>query len=361
MFDRNKPNNDLSLLPPSTNLEDKEILKKAIAANKALGELKGISLTIPDQSILINTLPFQEAQSSSEIENVLTTSDKLFQAFASQNESFDPQTKEVMRYREALWEGYNELKKKSNLLTTNLFIKIYRRIKQTDAGIRNTPGTRISNSKGEIIYTPPEGENQIRALLKNLEEFIHNNKDGIDTLIKLAVIHYQFEAIHPFTDGNGRTGRIINILYLVQNKLLDLPIIYLSKYIIEHKNDYYRLLREISENNIWKEWIIFMLDAVEQTSRSTTQKIADIKLLLEKTTEDMKQRLPSRVYSKELVELLFKQPYCKVEFVVTEGIAKRQTAADYLKEVEKTGLLKSSKVGKEVLYLNKYLFDILSR
>ncbi len=258
-----------------------------------------------------------------------------------------------------MWEGYNRLKE-NNLLTTNLFISIFQKIKETTAEIRNIPGTKISTSAGEVIYTPPEGENIIREKLSNLENYIHNDADGTDPLIKLAVVHYQFEAIHPFTDGNGRTGRIINILYLVQQKLLELPVIYLSKYIIENKNDYYLLLRSVTEKNQWISWILYMLNGISSTARDTFEKITEIKDLLESTLIGMKQKLPGRIYSKELIELLFTMPYCKVEFVVNAGIAKRQTAAEYLKEIEKTGLLKSKKVGKEVLYLNLPLFELLT-
>jgi Fic family protein len=299
----------------------------------------------------------QEARSSSEIENVLTTNDQLFEAFASKAKESDPQTKEVLRYKEALWEGYSRLKE-NNLLTTNLFIGIFQKIKETTYGIRNTPGTKISTTAGEVVYTPPEGENVIRDKLFNLEEYI-NNDDKTDPLIKLAVIHYQFEAIHPFSDGNGRTGRIINILYLLQQKLLELPVIYLSRYIIENKDDYYRLLKSVTEKYQWIPWILYILNGIIITAETTVNKIVEIKDLLDRTLVDMKKKLPGKIYSKELIELLFTQPYCKVEFVVKADIAKRQTAAEYLKEIEKTGLLKSKKVGKEVLYLNIPLFELL--
>ena len=271
MFNRDKPYNDLPLLPPNVELENSKILKAAIDANKALAELKGIAKTIPNQAILINTLPLQEAKSSSEIENVLTTNDQLFEALASKSKDTDAQTKEVLRYKEALWEGYNRLKK-NNLLTTNLFISIFQKIKKTTAEIRNTPGTKISTSRGEVIYTPPLGEKIIRDKISNLEKFIHNYGDGIDPLIKLAVIHYQFEAIHPFTDGNGRTGRIINILYLLQQELLDLPVIYLSRYIIENKNDYYLFLRLVTEKNEWIFWILYVLNGISVKAKSTVEK-----------------------------------------------------------------------------------------
>lgn len=358
MFNKDIPYSELPLLPPNIDLETKEILKAAISANKALAELKGAAKTIPNQSILISTLPLKEARSSSEIENIITTNDKLYEAIASSANNFDPQTKEVLRYREALWEGYKELQTRK-LLTTNLYIRIYQKIKDTNAGIRVTPGTKISNSKGEVVYTPPEGEEVIRNKLRNLEEFIHAD-DELDDLIKMALIHYQFEAIHPFTDGNGRTGRIINVLYLILKGQLDLPILYLSKYIIENKNDYYKRLRNVTEKNEWQPWIIYILNAIEDTAKFTSVKIIQIKNLLDKTTEDAKKKLPSRVYSKELIELIFEEPYSKTEFVVNAGIAKRQTAAEYLKELEKIGLLTSKKVGKEVLYLNHNLQKILA-
>jgi Fic family protein len=357
MFTKEKPYNNLPLLPPNIELETKEILKTAIDANRALSELKGIANTIPNQSILISTLPLQEARSSSEIENVITTNDKLYEAMASSANNYDSQTKEVLRYREALWEGFRQLKERE-VLTTNLFIRIYQIIKETNAGIRVTPGTKISDSKGQIIYTPPEGENIIREKLANLEKFIHE-EDKLDDLVKLALIHYQFEAIHPFTDGNGRTGRIINVLYLILKKRLDLPILYLSKYIIENKNLYYKLLRNVTEKEDWQEWIVYILNAVKETADFTGYKILQIKKLFDEVAVEAKQKLPSRVYSKELIEIIFKQPYCKTEFVVSEGIAKRQTAAEYLKELERTGFLKSKKVGKEVLYLNIKLFELL--
>jgi len=356
--DRNKPFNQLPSLPPKKELETKGILKKATFSHRYLAELKGIAGTIPNQTILINSLILQEARSSSEIENVVTTNDKLFKAFSSSTRSIDPQTKEVLRYRRALWTGYNRLKKRS-VFSTNLFVDIFRIIKQTDEGIRTTPGTRIADERGMIIYSPPEGEKVIRYKLEKLEEFIHNDRDNIDLLVKLALIHYQFEAIHPFTDCNGRTGRIMNVLYLVYKKLLDLPILYLSQYIIQHKTEYYRLLRGVTFKEEWEPWIIYMLNAVEKTSINTKEKIIQIRTQVKKTLEKAKKELPPNVYSHELIELLFEQPYCKIQFVVDKGIAKRQTAAEYLKELEKIGILKKKKVGKENLFLNKKLYEIL--
>lgn len=354
-----EPYNELPLLPPDHDVETKAVLKKAISAGRALAELKGLGQTIPNQAILIDSLILQEAKASSEIENIITTNDALFKAFSAKTGKIDSATKEVLRYRQALWEGFNALKKRP--LSTNLFVSLFQTIKQSDAGIRMMPGTAIKNmGTGKIVYTPPESEKIILYKLKNLEEFIHAD-DEIDPLIKLALIHYQFEAIHPFPDGNGRTGRIINILFLAFKGLLDLPVLYLSKYIIEKKNDYYILLRRVTEKDEWEPWILYMLDAVEKTALFTKTRIIDIRNLLEKSLLFVKKRLPARAYSKELIELIFRQPYTKGEFLVSAGIAERQTAAEYLKELEKIGILHRQKIGRENLYLNIQLYKLLSK
>jgi Fic family protein len=359
-FNPKVPYNDLPPLPPQVDIETKGILKKVIAARSALAELKGLGETIPNPSLLVDSLILQEAKASSEIENIITTSDALFQAFTAKTKNIDPATKEVLRYREALWKGHNILKNRP-VLSTNLFIELVQTIKEHSGGIRRMPGTAVANATtGVVIYTPPEGEAIIRDKLKNLEDFIHAD-DDMDPLIKLALIHYQFEAIHPFSDGNGRTGRIINILFLVQSGLLDLPVLYLSKSIIEHKNDYYRLLREVTEKGLWEPWILFMLKAVEETAVFTRERTQAIRALMTDTMEMAKQKLPSRVYSKELIETIFRQPYTKGQFLVDAGIAKRQTAAEYLKELERVGILKPHKIGKETLYLNVDLYELLSK
>lgn len=355
MYNPNKPYNDLPLLPPKVELETKKVLKQAIAATRVLAELKGRANEIPNQSMFINAITLQEAKDSSEIENIVTTDDNLYQAFSANTNTTDAQTKEVLRYRQALWEGYNNLDKRP--LSTNTFVSIVQTIKENNASVRKTTGTRITGNN-KTIYTPPEGEKVIRDLLKNLEDFIHS-ENSIDDLVRLAVMHYQFEAIHPFPDGNGRTGRVLNILYLVEKGLLDAPILYLSKYIIENKNQYYTKLRAVTEKQDWEGWILFMLKGVEETAIYTLKKINTINLLMDKTIAIAKEKLPSRVYSKELIELLFEQPYCKVKFLVDKGIAKRQTAAEYLQELEKIGILKSEKVRVENLFLNVGLFDIL--
>lgn len=352
-----KPYNNLPPLPPEAEIETPAVLKNAITANRALAELKGTSESLPNPSILINSIVLQEAKSSSEIENVVTTNDKLFTALSAEDSQVDPQTKEVLRYRQALWQGISRLEEQS--LTTDLFIELMQIIKESDSGIRNSPGTVIANpNTKKIIYWPPEGEELIQNLLVNLEHYIRA-EDDVDPLIKMAVMHYQFEAIHPFDDGNGRTGRLLNILYLMEKKMLRHPVLYLSDAIISQKKTYYRLLREVTEKGAWEPWILFMLNAVKKTSRETMQRIREILELLEETVELAKERLPGRVYSKELIELLFEQPYCKVKHLVDRGIAKRQTAAEYLRELEKAGILKSKQVGRENLFLNVRLYTLL--
>ena len=359
-FDRKVPYNDLPLLPPRAEIETKAVLKKVASAGRSLAELKGLGATIPNQSILVNSLVLREAKASSEIENIVTTNDALYRAFTASSSKVDPATKEVLQYRTALWEGFNELTKRG-LMTTNLFIRMVQTIVQNQAGIRVLPGTVIQNTKrGEVLYTPPLGEGVIREKLKNLEEYIHGD-DEADPLIKLAIIHYQFEAIHPFSDGNGRTGRIINSLFLVQRGLLDLPVLYLSRYIIENKNKYYTLLRAVTSKGEWEKWILYVLDGIETTAAETRDKIVSIRNLIDQTLELGRKKLPSKVYSKELIELLFHQPYTKAQMLVDAEIAERKTAAVYLRALEKAGILRSKKSGKEVLFLNVKLFQLLSK
>lgn len=354
-----KPHNLLPPLPPEAELETPSVLKAAITANRSLAELKGKSESLPNPSILVNSIVLQEAKASSEIENVVTTNDRLFTALTANDSSVDPQTKEVLRYRQALWKGIDHLKNGS--LSTDLFIELMQIIKQTEAGIRTEPGTVIANpNTRKIIYWPPEGEALIRNLLINLESYIYE-ENGLDPLIKMAVIHYQFEAIHPFDDGNGRTGRILNILYLIEMNLLHHPTLYLSDAIIRQKTEYYQRLRAVTESADWEPWILFILDAVKETSVQAMNRINQILNLLNETVEMAKNELPDRVYSKELIELLFEHPYCKVKFLVDRGIAKRQTAAEYLRELENIGILKSKQVGRENLFLNTRLYELLTR
>lgn len=350
------PYNDLPLLPPEKDLETKSILKACILARAALAELNQSAKLIPNQSILINTLPLLEAQSSSEIENIVTTTDKLFQ-YAQEQQNADSATKEALRYRTALFTGFQELVKKP--LNTNTCIAICSQIKGLQMQIRKVPGTALANDKsGTVIYTPPEGEEIIRHLLSNWEQFIHNQTD-LDPLIRLAVAHYQFEAIHPFTDGNGRTGRVVNSLFLIQEGLLTLPILYLSRYIIQHKQDYYRLLLNVTKEQAWEEWITFILKGIEETSHWTTDKIQAITRLAEHTREYIKEALP-KVYSYELIDLIFEQPYCRISNLVERDIAKRQTASVYLKQLCDIGVLIEVEMGREKLFIHPKLLRLLT-
>ena len=359
-YNASKPYNSLPKLPPKIELETKEILKASILANRALAKLDGSIKQLPNPSVLIDTIGLQEAKASSEIENIITTHDELYQSAVADRKVEDSATKEVLFYKEALWYGYEQVKKRG-IITSNLFVKLVQLLKQNQAGIRTLPGTQIKNDQtGEVVYTPPEGESIIQDKLSDLEQFINVPDDGLDPLIKMALIHYQFEAIHPFADGNGRTGRILNIIYLVQEGLISLPVLYLSRYIIEHKADYYRKLREVTEKEAWHEWILYMIKAIESTSVLTLSKIEAITEAINVTGKDIEKKLP-KMYSKDLVELLFQRPYCKRQFLENAGIAKLKTAGAYLVELEKLGVLKSMQVGKEKLYLNSKLLSILKK
>ncbi|MBI5346096.1 MAG: Fic family protein [Chlamydiae bacterium] len=355
-MDPNKPFNELPLLPPKCDLETPQILKKAIIANKEIAELKGIANLIPNQAILLQIIGLQEAKLSSEIENIVITNDELYRAFGENNVNTDPNTKEVLRYKDALWHGYNSIKK-GRLLNVSLFEEIVDIITNRKVGIRKLPGTKLVNSFGEVVYFPPEGEAVIREKLDNLEKFIYLEND-LDPLIKSAIIHYQFEAIHPFYDGNGRSGRIINILYLIEKKLLDLPILYLSRYIIDNKHNYYLKLRAIAEKNAWEDWILYILEAIIQTANLTKEKILSIQKIMNETAANVKEKLP-KLFSKELIEIIFYYPYCKIKFLEEAKIAHRQTASLYLKELEKIGILEGIKKGREIYYINRAFLKIL--
>jgi Fic family protein len=355
-FNRLRPFNELPPLPPAAELESRAVLKKCIDARAALAELKGVGDTIPNQALLIRSIGLQEARLSSEIENIVTTTDDLYQALAESIDKADSASKEVLRYQDALYAGYKALTHQP--LTTNLFCQIATTIKQSEMTIRAIPGTKIVDGQTkEIIYTPPEGASLIRDKLENLEEFIHG-QNALDPLVKLAVMHYQFEAIHPFTDGNGRTGRIVNILFLLQADLLTLPVLYLSKFLIERKNDYYSGLREVTENAQWQPWIEFMLEGIAQTARDTQRKVLAIRELMQTTQETIREKLP-KIYSKDLLETLFYYPYCKIKFLEEKGIARRQTAANYLRLLTDIGVLHSMKLGRESYFLNHKLLSIL--
>lgn len=352
-----KPYNELPLLPPKAEIETMAILKKTIAASRALSELKGAITKLPNPTLFIDTVQLQEAQASSAIENIITTQDELFKQSIADKKIDNPAVKEALHYKNALWLGMEEMERKP-ILTTNLFIKLVQVIKENNAGIRNAPGTQLKNpTSGKVVYTPPEGEENIRQKLKNLEDFIHA-EDDFDPLVKMAIIHYQFEAIHPFFDGNGRVGRIILLLYLKLTGLLDLPALFLSRYIMENKAAYYRNLRAVTEQNDWEGWVGYMLNMIEWTARKDRQRIGRIETLMAKVGAEIQERLP-KIYSKDLIEVLFRLPYTKRQFLEEAGLGNLKTAGNYLRELEEAGFLKSEQVGKEKLYLNHQLLKIL--
>jgi Fic family protein len=311
---------------------------------------------IPNQAMLINTLPLLEAHASSEIENIVTTTDKLFQ-FRQDSEHADPATKEALRYSHALLEGFSALAK--HPLSTRTAEEVCTRIKGVEMRVRRVPGTALARDTGEIVYTPPEGEDLLRTLLANWERFLHETQD-VDPLVRLAVGHYQFEAIHPFTDGNGRTGRVLNSLYLIHENLLTLPILYLSRYIIEFKAEYYRLLQAVTCEHVWEEWILFILQGVETTAQWTMAKIEAIRQLAQHTAEYIRQARP-KIYSRELVDLIFELPYCRIQNVVDAKLVERQAAARYLKQLAEVGVLEELPVGREKLFIHPKLMKLLTR
>ena len=355
---RINPFNELPPLPPKKEIETKQVLLKTISASRALAQLNGAIANLPNPGLFLDTIHLQEAKASSEIENILTTHDDLYQSVVAEKQFDSQATKEVLSYKEALWLGIERMEAKP-FMTTNLCIEIVQCIKKNTSGIRTVPGTTLSNANGEIIYTPPSGETVIREKLADLEKFI-NQDNSLDPLIKMALMHYQFEAIHPFADGNGRTGRILLLLYLKMEKLLDIPAIYLSGYIIKNKAGYYKRLRNVTENGDWEGFILYMLDMVETTANRGLAQLKEITALMEATAEDIKAKLPG-VYSKDLIEILFRLPYTKRKFLIEAGVGSPKTVGNYLMSLENNGFLKSIRVGKEKLYLNQKLMEILKR
>ena len=349
------PYNELPLLPPTADLETKAILKQCITARAALAELKQAAELIPNQGMLINTVPLLEAQASSEIENIVTTPDLLFQ-FRNADDHADPATKEALRYSHALLEAFRERTRRP--LSTRTAEQVCSIIKGKEMLVRRVPGTVLSRGE-EIIYTPPVGEDRLRNLLANWEKFLHESRD-LDPLIRMSVGHYQFEAIHPFTDGNGRTGRVLNGLFLIQESLLTLPILYLSRFIIQNKADYYRLLRKVTSHNAWEEWVLYMLRGVEETAYWTTAKIGAIRELTSLTAEHMKAKA-SKIYSLELVHLIFEMPYCRIQNLVEAKICERQAASRYLKQLVEIGVLEEQAAGREKVFLHPKLLTLLTR
>lgn len=352
-----RPFNDLPLLPPALEqLETRRVLKACIGARAGVAELKQAGALLPDPGLLIHLLPVLEARDSSEIENILTTSDRLFR-HAQQESLADPMTREALCYRDALLKGYHQLSARP--LSTATAVEVCSIIKNRPMDIRKVPGTAIGSSKtGDVIYTPPEGEQRLRDLLANWERFVHA-EDDMDPLIRMAVAHYQFEAIHPFTDGNGRTGRILNVLFLVERGLLTLPILHLSRYLVATKADYYRLLLKVTREDEWEDWIVYILQGIEQVAGWTCARIVAVKELMDQTASYVKARLP-RIYSHELMQVIFEQPFCRIASLVERDIAKRQTASVYLQQLVDIGVLDEQKVGREKLFAHPRLIALMS-
>jgi Fic family protein len=354
-FNREKPYNDLPLLlPDKKGWETLEVYKKLADARASLAELKGRLPIIPNPLMLINTLVLQEAKDSSTIENIFTTNDDLYKAFSS-NLNTDPSTKEVLRYREALWDAFSKMKKPSDY-SEKLAVDIFKTITEKKEEIRKVQV--YIGSRDHVVYTPPSSGKVLKEKLSNWFDIALKEKN-VDPLIKMAMLHYQFEAIHPFTDGNGRTGRILNVLYLCKEKLIDLPVIYLSKFILYNKNDYYKFLREVTENKKWESWILFMLDGVNETAKLTLNKVNAIYEEYLSVIEKVRTQAPE-IYTHELIEVIFNQPYCKIAILEEKKIASRNTASKYLKRLEELGILASETVGRETLYKNILLLNILS-
>lgn len=347
-------------LPLTIDVESKAVLKKLPKAHAALAELKGIASTIPNQGILINTLGLQEAKDSSAIENIITTHDDLYKSGLNIATVRSLNAKEVQNYIAALTAGF-ELISKNGMLTNNTILKIQEILEDNKAGFRKLPGTALKNyGSGETIYTPPQDIERINQLMSNLERFINDSDiSDLDPLVKMAIIHFQFESIHPFYDGNGRTGRIINILYLIIQNLQNLPILYLSSYIIRTKGEYYRLLQQVRETNSWEEWIMYIVEGLEQTATETIALIMDIKELMLYFKNRLRDEY--KFYSQDLLNNLFKHPYTKIEFVVNDLKVSRITAANYLNKLAEDGLLRKEKLGTGNYYINERLFELLSK
>lgn len=346
-------------LPLDFDVETKVVLKQTIEANRRLAELKGVVKSMPNASILINTLALQEAKDSSAIESIITTHDELYKAELLAQHFISAGAKEVQTYAQALKCGFEEVSEKQ-LLTNKIIIQIYKNIKQNNAGFRVTPGTTLKNERTqEITYEPPQSIDEIQKYMANLEKFINDNEFSIlDPLVKMAIIHHQFESIHPFSDGNGRTGRIINILYLVHQQLLDLPVLYLSRYIIKNKRLYYELLQKVRDEGVWEKWILFMLKGIEITAIETIHLVEEIKKLMAAFKKDIRDNLP-KIYSQDLINNLFRHPYTRIEFMMKELSVSRPTATAYLKQLEEKNIVRKIKLGRENFYLNEMLFNLL--
>lgn len=350
----------MKLLPFNDyHLKTPRILEALNEASRSLAELKGFANSIPNQHILINAITINEAKDSSAIENIVTTHDSIYKVLTESGYK-DESAKEVVDYRSAIWRGFEIIKEKE-FISTNVLVELQGMIEHNKAGVRKNPGTKLINSKTrEVIYTPPQEEKEIRDLLKNLEDYINKTDDEVDPLIKMALIHYQFESIHPFYDGNGRTGRILNVLYLVLNNLLDSPILYLSNYINKNKDEYYKLFTEFRENNNYEDWIIYILKGIEETSKNTIELIKLIQCEMESYKKEFMTKLP-KIYSDELLDSLFFEVYTRINYIEDKCSVTRQTAATYLNSLVDAGLLEFEKVGRESIYKNTRLINLLSK
>jgi Fic family protein len=347
-------------LPLQSEVETKVVLRKAALAHKALAELKGSISSIPNENILLETLTLSEARESSAIENIISTFDEVYQSNQFSEQFASPAAKEVHLYAQALKTGF-QLVKEHGLLTNNYILQIQATVEQNNAGFRKRPGTKLLNDRtGQVVYTPPQDYETIVSLMQNLESFINDDTlMDADPLVKMAIIHHQFESIHPFYDGNGRTGRIINMLYLVQKGLIHLPVLYLSRYIIKHKNEYYRLLQSVRDTGEWETWIIFILEGVAQTASETVVLIASVKKLMIQLKQQIRAGYP-KMYSQDLINNLFKYPYTKIEFIQKDLGVSRNTAIRYLEALVQEGLLIKKKIGRDNFYINHALFGLLS-
>ncbi len=351
---------DLPFNIPIELVETRAVLKKLASTRSALAELKGVAGSIPNENILIDTLVLQEAKDSSEIESIITTHDEIYSEF-SENDSFaSPAAKEVRKYADALKLSFSHVRD-NGFIHNNLIFKIQEKIEGNNAGFRKQAGTKLINDQtGEVVYTPPQNYQQILELMANLEDYINKDESGLDPLIKMAIIHHQFESIHPFYDGNGRTGRILNILYLIQEQLLNLPILYISKYINKHRQQYYQLLQQTRANENWEPWLLYMLEAVEQTSLKTIEIVKSIKVQMLQTKNVIRQNEP-KIYSQDLINTIFRHPYSKINQLEKDLQISRITATRYLEVLVKLNVLNKIKKGRTNFYINHALFDLLKK
>lgn len=346
-------------LPLPIELESKEVLKALVYANRALAELKGTARSIPNQGVLIDSLSIQEAKASSEIENIVTTHDELFKIDLSQKSFISPAAKEVALYREALKLGFESLRSNNAVISNRDIVKLFQLLKNRDDGFRKLPGTKLKNDKtGEIVYIPPQRYDEIESYMRGLEAYINAEHDEVDPLIKMAIIHHQFESIHPFPDGNGRIGRILNVLYLTKVNLLDIPILYLSRHITQTKDDYYYLLQKVRDENSWEEWVLYMLNAVKITAEQTLLIVIKLRELMAKFKQEMRINLP-KIYSQDLLNNLFRHPYTRIDYLMIDLGITRQTASRYLDQLASLGYVEKHQVGRNNYYINSELIDLI--